>query len=184
MKRLLGLWPVLPAIAVACLNVDLVVVPLIRRHGFSGLRLFYLVSFIGTFELVFWYWFWGWVIAIITRLKTVKDSIEFGKKTWAELQYEGYVDRVQSYFAKKLGWAINHHLVNRIKKGGYLFLLIAGVMPEPGSRTIGVIFCRIFKWPGGFYALAVGNVIHIAYVAGAWSFLFYIFENLKRAFRL
>jgi len=174
-------WPFLAATAVALLNIDLIVIPFLLKAGFAGLRLFAIASVLSTAELIFWYWFWGWLIKRVIRLKNIQESIEFGKEVGNELKREGYADRVKSFFVQKFHWAISrkNRIARTVRTGGILSMVLIGAFPEPGTRIVGIVFCRTAGWRTGFYFLAAGNILHLGYVIGGWSFIFSLFRSLS-----
>lgn len=178
-RHILGTWPFMAAIAVALLNIDFVVVPSLLRGGFSGFRLFLLAGFLSTAELVFWYWFWGWLIKKVIRAKDVRESIDFGKQIGSELKKEGYIERVKMFFVQKFYWAINrkNRIAKMVKTGGAFSMILIGAFPEPGTRIIGIVFCRTTRWKKGFYFLAIGNILHLSYIVGGWSSIFSLFQQ-------
>src|SRR3989344_9482730 len=48
------------AITLAVLNVDWVLMPIIRLTGIAGLWFFIIIGILGTIELYIWFWFWKW----------------------------------------------------------------------------------------------------------------------------
>lgn len=168
------LWPFLCAIGVMLLNIDWVVIPALRRAHICGLRLILVAGALSTIELIFWYWFWGRLLAAAIHAKKVQESIEFGKQIKNELVEEGYIERIKKFFINKLNGTLDNKgkVVRLIKAGGAFSMILAGISPEPGSRVIGIVFCRTTHWRRGFYYLAAGNVLHICYIVGGWNFVF------------
>ncbi len=179
MRSFKNKWPFLAAAAVTLLNIDLVVVPLLLRGGVSGPWLFFLASILSTIELTFWYWFWGWLIRMVIRAKSIRESISFGKEIGGELKREGYIDRIKNFFVRKFYWAISrkNRIARIVRAGGALSMVLIGAFPEPGTRIIGIIFCRTARWKNGFYFLALGNILHLSYIIGGWNFIFSLFNN-------
>jgi len=178
LKNVLIPWPFLPSIIVMFLNIDFVVIPFLKNKGLNIWELFFISSFLATLELGYWYWFWGWLIKTIKTVGPIKDSIAFGKEIGRDLKRQGLLERIKEFFLKKYSWATDHNnrVLKWIRRGGHISLILAGVMPEPGTRTIGVIFCRTLKSKLGFVSLSFGNVLHIGYMVGLWEFIFRLFK--------
>ena len=170
------LFLLLPLVLI--LNIDFVVIPaLTRKEGSSGFDVFALASILATFELIYWYWFWGRIGRFFVERKTIQEDLEFSKTIGRELKKQGFVDKVVNYFTLKYEKLINKksRISKFIKGGGCTSMFLAGAWPEPGGRTLGVISCNIFKSRSGFYALAVGNIVKVAYVVWGWNFIFGLF---------
>ena len=179
LRHICKAWPLFAAVTVGSLNIDLVIIPLFLRRGLAGLKLFGIASILSTIELVFWYWFWGWLIKTTIGAKDVQESIKFSKQIGNELKKEGYIDRIKNFFLKKFYWAFNRRnmVIKAVKAGGVLSLILLGAWPEPTTRFIGVVFCRTVKSRKGFCFLAVGNILHLAYIVDGWSFIFSLFKK-------
>ena len=179
MKKILYLWPLLLAPIVGFLNIDFIVIPLLKSRGLAGFHLIGSASFLATLELAFWYWFWGWIGKLLIHVKTISEDIEFSKETIAsDIKKNGSLNRLLNYFAKKYHWLTNndHRAIRWIKRGGHVSLFAVGFFPEPASRMIGVVFCRSLHWKMGFYSLALGNIFHILYIIGGWNLVFWLFN--------
>ena len=177
-SRFVKLWPVLCAIGVTTLNIDWVVVPALKRAGIGGFNLLGITCFLSTAELIFFYWFLGWLLETIIKTGGVQEDINFGKQIGEELKKGGYLDRIARYFVDKYNGALDKEsrIIKILKAGGVFSLFLAGITPEPGSRFIGIVFCRTMHWRNGFYILALGNLLHVCYIVGGWNLLFSMFR--------
>ena len=177
--RYLKTWPLFCALLIILLNVDWIIIPFLKRAGVLGMPLLLIAWIMSTIELAFWYWFCGWLLNAAIHAKKVQDSIEFGKQITEELKGEGYIDRIKNFFIDKLNGALDgkNRITKILKTGGAFSLFLVGIIPEPGSRFVGVVFCRIANSKWGFGILALGNIAHICYVVGGWSLIFSLFNK-------
>ncbi len=175
-------WQYLGVLVLAIFNIDLVLIPILKKLGVSGMNLFWIGSFWATIELLCRYWFWIWFRKVvipetasqkIAESEYLQEGIELGTELKSHLQQHGYLQKLENYFIKTYSKATdeNNRIVKWIRRGGHTAMLLLGIDPYPGGRTIGVIFCGIFGWRKHLYALAIGNIIHIAYIVGAWNMI-------------
>lgn len=167
-------WQYTAAIILILLNVDFILVPILRKMEFSGLPLFAIASIFGTVELICWFQFWSWFRKLIIQSGQIQEGINLGKEIKKELQKSGYLDHAIDYFVKTFSWATRKEngIFKLIKAGGYLSMFVAGILPEPGSRTTAVVFCATLGWKKGLLSLILGNILHMAYIVGGWEFIF------------
>ena len=172
-------WPIGVAVLISICNIDFLIIPWLKTINLSPLNIFVLVSLLGSIELSYWYWFWGWFIKIVEYSQLVRESIEFSKEIAVDLKKQGFIDRVINYYAKRFNGATNKtsRLMKWVHRGGYVSAFVIGLIPEPGIRIAGVIFCKSIQWRTGFVALMAGNIFHIGYIVGGWHFIFSIFKN-------
>ncbi|MDO8495394.1 MAG: hypothetical protein Q7S32_02605 [bacterium] len=173
---------IIPIISIFA-NIDFVVLPLIRSLGVGGLNLFLVVLPLALIELYAWYWFWDWfrkvavpemVAKKIAQDERVQEAISLGKEIKIELKQSGRLQQIVEYFFRTFSSATdeNSRLFKKIRRGGHVVMFLMGAEPWPGGRTVGVIFCGATGWKRGFYTLALGNVVHVAYVVGLWNLIF------------
>lgn len=152
---------------------------MLKYWGVEGWSLFIITTSAASIEMFYWYWFWGWVGSSLSNLKSVKDSIEFGKEIGKDLERDGYFDKIRKFFInhaiKKYEWATNPNswAIRLIKHFGYPGIILLGIEPfMPGGRVVGVIYCRFRKWRSGLIVLTIANIGHIAYMLGGWHLIF------------
>lgn len=183
MKKILELWPLVVAAAIAWpLNVSWSVVPNLIGWGIlNGFWLFVVAEVLANLELVYWWWFWGWLGRSIQKLRPIKETIAFGKETVVDLKKDNYVcgrylDPIKNHFLKQYDWLTNpdNFAIKWLKWGGHGMMFFFGIeFFIPGLRIAGTFFCRTAKkWKAGFATLLVGNFFHIAIMIWGWDFFF------------
>lgn len=176
-KKARELWPIIPAIIVTVLNIDFIVTPFLIGLNIPIFKLLGIIYILSTIELKFWFWFWGWGWSLFARVlihtRKASESIAFVKELGTELKERGYIARAKDFLFKVIDGTLDEKskIVRFIKWGGGLSLILIGASPESGSRVVGIIFCKIFRWKRGFYPLALGNLIHITYMVLGWKYL-------------
>lgn len=183
MKGWIKLLPILSVLAVAIpLNVDLSVVPYLRIIGLVGFKLFAVVYFLATLEILYSYWFCRWLGREAEKLAFIKNSINFGKEIKEDLEQDEYVKhrylyRVREYCLGQYRGATNpSNWLGRLIKltgrrvTGHGVIILVGVF-LPWGRTAGVIFCFVARWRAGLVTLLIANLGHVAIVVWGWSYL-------------
>jgi hypothetical protein len=167
-------WQYAGAFLLFLLNVDLVLVPLFRKAGIQGLLLFALASFLGTVGLICWFLFWSWFGKLVIQSRQVQEGINLGREIEKELRKSGLRDRIMDFLFRTFAWATkkDNKIFKLLKAGGYFLMFAAGTIPEPGTRTASVIFCATSNSKRGLFFLALGDILHMAYIVGGWEFIF------------
>lgn len=192
--KLLELWPIFLLSLVYSLsyfNPDYIITPiLIRYNMFTKPMLVLIIGTIGFLEMLGGYNGWSGLRGLGER--RLKDDIKFLKKVKGELETDGYIDWLTTYFSRKyfnflnsekeskaksswfnifIDWVLRN-IIRIVKTGGYLGMFILGVTPIPGFRVIPDIFCGTTRWRKGFIVLAVGNFLKTAGFVYGWSWFF------------
>lgn len=176
-------WQYLIGILIFILNVDLVLVPLLKfKFGINGWSLFWIILILANMEMYGWYWFWGWwkhgvfsnFFAKRLQDKRVQEVLELGKDIRHTLTLTGQWQKAKDFFFNVFAWATDdgNRFLKRIKRGGYPVLFFMAVEPLPGGRTVGVVFCGMINWRGGLLALMLGNAVHVGWVVGLVNWIF------------
>jgi hypothetical protein len=176
-KKICELWPILSAIAVTVLNIDFILTPALIKLEIPIFLLLSLLYVVSTLELRYWFWFWTWAwdlfFPVLIHIRKVSEDIALVKEFGTELKEKGYLARAKILLFKIINGALDEKniIVKFIKWGGAFSLILIGASPESGSRIIGIIFCKMFRWKNGFYPLALGNLIHVTYIVLGWKYL-------------
>ena len=182
-------WQYLVPPLILILNVDWVLMPIIKGWGIDSLTLFIGTSILAVTELICCYWFWKWfrktsLVEFAHRAKKrkeVQEAIALGKEIEFDLKMAGLLDEIK---AKILNYIFNSYekatdennrLMRWTKRSGTGAMIILGVSPEPGTRTFGAIVCGVTGWKKGLYPLALGNILRVAYMVGLWQVIFSLF---------
>lgn len=182
-------WQYLVPPLILILNVDWVLLPLIKSYGVGGWTLFVGTSILAVTELICWYWFWKWfrktsLIEFAHRAKKgeeIQKAIALGREIEFDLKMAGLWDEIKAkilnyiFNSYKKATDENNRLMRCIKRGGAGAMIILGVSPEPGTRTFGAIVCGVTGWKNGLYPLAIGNILRVAYMVGLWQVIFSLF---------
>lgn len=175
-------WQYAGVIALYILNVDWIIMPKLKFWGLGGWWLFVVTSILAVLELYFGYLFWDWFRRVAVQSEMVQGAIEVGAEINWELKKTGFwhkfKDKPIAYFFVTFKKATdeNSRFMKWLKRGGNLGMFICGINPEPGTRTIGAIFCGTTGWKNGLYPLALGNIFRVAYMVGLWEAIFKIFD--------
>ena len=175
-RSLCELWPLIPAILVTYLNIDWVVTPYLIKRGVPLSELLPVEYILSTLELIFWFWFWSWVwnlfIKALIHTRIGQEDILLAKNFWETLKEKGVFACAKDFLFKMIDGALDEKnlIIRFIKWGGVFSLILIGASPESGSRVIGIIFCKMFRWKNGFYPLVLGNLIHITYIVLGWKY--------------
>lgn len=184
-------WQYLVPPLLIALNVDWILMPLIKGTGANGWLLFEITSVLAVSEIVCWYHFWKWFRKIAvpefarraTKNKDVREAIELGKEIKFDLRMAGLWDEIKtkvirySFKIYEKTTDENNRFMKWIKGSGAIAMIILGVSPEPGTRTFGAMFCGITGLKNGLYPLAIGNILRVAYMLGIWQVVFSFFKN-------
>lgn len=183
-------WQYLVPPALAFLSVDWILMPAIQARGVTGWYLFILTSILAIAELFCWlYWAkWFRSVALVefakkaAKTKEIQEAIALGKEIRNEMKSKEIWTRAKN---KVVDYSFglfqkvtdeNNRFVKWLKRGGAITMFLFGINPEPGTRTIGAIFCGTTGWKNGIYPLAVGNVARVAYMVGLWHIIFKFFN--------
>lgn len=183
-------WQYLIPPLLTILNVDWILMPIIQGRGVTGWLLFAIVSALAVAELFCWlHWaIWFRSVALVefaqkaARVAEVQEAIALGKEIRYDLKetgmWEKNKEKVIDYcFATfKKATNENNRFIRWVKRGGGLGLLILGIFPEPGTRTLGAICCGVMGWKKGIYPLAIGNIMRVGYMVGLWHLVFKLFS--------
>lgn len=183
-------WQYLVPILLTILNVDLILMPMIKGWGMRGWLLFSVVSVLAVIELFCWFFWARWFrqVALVefakraVEKKEVQDAIALGKEIHNDLKRAGIWESIKEK-AMDFGFNTfqkatdeNSRFVKWLKRIGGFGLWILGISPEPGTRTFGAICCGATGWKTGIFPLAVGNVMRVGYMLGVWHAIFRFFE--------
>jgi len=183
-------WQYAGAIALYALNVDWIIMPKLKLLGLAGWWLFTITSILAVLELYLGYLFWNWFRRIAVQefarhaaqSEVVQEAIEMGSEIKKDLKkadlWDKIKNRIINYFFTtfKKSTDENSRFMKWLKRGGSIGMFICGINPEPGTRTIGAIFCGTTGWRRGLYPLALGNILRVAYMVGLWDILFKILQ--------
>lgn len=183
-------WHYAGAVALYALNVDWIIMPKLKFIGLGGWWLFLVTSVLAVLELYLGYLFWDWFrrVAVVEFAKraaqsnVVQEAIEVSVEIKKELKKADVWDEVKNkiitYFFTTFKKATDEssRFMKWLKRGGNIGMFICGINPEPGTRTIGAIFCGTAGWKNGLYPLALGNILRVAYMVGIWDIIFRIFK--------
>ena len=176
LRDLLHAWPVAAMLALFPLQTELLIASApawAPKIGMGRLAAFWIIAGIATFKLYWGYWFWRWVIHLIAdteRFHRVQSVIREGATL---IRAEGLSDR---FFAElKLRhrpdqWR-EHRVLKAARRLGYIILFGFGAAPMYGARgPLGPVLAAA-KWRDGVTALALGNIVRIAYLMGGMELL-------------
>src|SRR3989344_3063101 len=107
-------WQYLVPLLILTLNVDWMLMPLIKSWGVSSWILFVATSILAVIELLCWYWFWNWfrktsVPEFAQRAKKreeIREAIALGKEIELDLKMAGLLDEIK---AKILNYVFNSY---------------------------------------------------------------------------
>lgn len=182
-------WPVLVALMVFCLNIELVVTPYILGglFGLSEKKLRIAAGSWSSVELVWWIWFSIWLFREkIRKNKTVNQAIEIGRDfvdnfTWQEFLVKKpgdsfLVRNFKDIVAKRVKeFDLDNYkddgafmvLFGYAKGLGYAFccllVFVFGLMPL--FWILGLMICRLVKRRFTYLALFISNFIKNYYFA-------------------
>lgn len=166
MKKWNKVWPFLGALALVALNTDVVVNNFLIWIGVRGHSFYLWLTAIASAELFFWFLFFRWLIFRRAKEKeAIREAIELSREAGITLKEEGFFQKIEHIFSKKISNAHNSMGIKALKYGGYLlfymFLFGVAAEPFPVGRTITVILCSITNSRFGLFLVMIGNIIHI-----------------------
>jgi hypothetical protein len=173
---LLHLWPVAMMLALFPLQTELLIASApawAPEMGIGRLAAFWIIAGIATLKMHWGYWFWRWVIHLIADTERFHRLQVVVREGAALIRAEGLSDR---FFAelklrhKPDEWR-EHRILRTVRGVGYVGLFGIGVAPWYGARgPLGPVLAAA-KWRDGVTALALGNVVRIAYLMGGLELL-------------
>ncbi len=185
--QLIGPFLVIPFLFI--LNIDWVVIPSIQTKHLvilfwqTGVSLEWLVPqmtfwdkifavcSISVFGSVYTYWFLGWFGRLLMEFPEIRKDVDFGEKVKGVLIQGGIWGWVKGYALSRYQ-SLTHEdngAVKKIKKWGYLGILMIGAFPEYGGRTAIIAFCRMINWRSGFILLLLVDVFKNFYMVLGWG---------------
>lgn len=192
--RFLELWPIFLLSLVYSLsyfNPDYIIAPVLIKYDlFTKPMLVLIIGSIGFLEMLGGYNGWSGLRGL--GEKRLKDDIRFLKKVKGELETDGYIDWLTTYFSRKyfnflnneegpdnksswfnilVDWVLRN-ILEIVKAGSYLGIFILGITPIPGFRVVPDIFCGTTRWKKGFIVLATGNFLKTVGFVYGWSWFF------------
>ena len=183
-------WQYAGAVALYAFNVDWIIMQTLKLLGLGGWNLFVVTSVLSVLELFCGYLFWEWFryIAIqefassATQSGVVQEAIGMGKEIRDELKKADLWDKIKGrvinflFDTYKQAANPDNRFMRWFKRSGNIGMFACGINPEPGTRTIGAIFCGTAGWKKGLYPLAIGNTLRVAYMVGIWDVIFKLFK--------
>jgi hypothetical protein len=143
------------------------------KLGFGRLAAFWIIVAIGTSKLYIGYWFWRWVLRLIADTDRFHRLSALVRQGAMMIRAEGLSDR---FFAElKLRhrpdeWR-KHPAIVAARGAGYVALFGFGAAPLYGTRgPLGPVLAAA-RWRGGVTALALGNIVRIAFMMGGVELL-------------
>jgi len=153
-------WKALrPPYLVGLLNVDLVVMPVLKKlFAMESGTLFLASSLAATAEFVYWFWFTGIVLSRPSRVQQAALAL---------------IELIDRWFV--LNFKSNNHHLNRFlvavaRMFSYVEMVAWGAAPF-ALWVPGLAFCREKQWNRGFMAMAIGNILKTGYFVLGWDFL-------------
>lgn len=179
LRDLLHAWPVLVMLALFPLQTELLIASApawAPKLGIGRLVAFWIIAAVGTSKLYIGYWFWRWVIRLIADTERFHRVQGVVRDAAMLIRAEGLSDR---FFAelklhhKPDEWR-KHPAVVAARGAGYVALFGFGAAPLYGTRgPLGPVLAAA-HWRGGVTALALGNIVRIAYLMGGLELLRHI----------
>ncbi len=178
-------WQYLIPIFLIICQVDLLIIPALRKTGFSFWETYFIAMPIGTIDLFIQYYFFSWFRkeVVLRALKKkaaqeglVKEGVELVQQV--RRQNHGVSTSIRDYCFKVYASATDrsNKTVKKIKRGGHVAMLILGLEPWIyGGRLLGVVNCSAIGWKSGLYSLALGNAIRMAGIVVVWDFILSFF---------
>jgi hypothetical protein len=144
-----------------------------RHIGVGRIVAFVFVASVATAKMYWGYWFWRWVSHLIADTERFQRLAGVVRQAAALIRAEGLSDR---FFAElKLRhtpeqWR-KHRVLSMARHAGYAVLFGIGATPVFGVRgPLGPILAAA-GWRNGVTALALGNIVRIAYMMGGIELL-------------
>lgn len=181
-------WPMLVALIVTALNVELVVIPSLVAVGVQGTRLFVYTAIAASAEVSYWYWFVGWlgrqapfipVVQSTVRefrgqglFRQVREQIQWGT-TLSSQVWAWFVGRVRSHMEASSPfprWLLARVLsIIRTSPSWMMYPMMIGLGLCPLGWVPGILICRKHHVRGAFIVLLVFNAIKTYGVGLGWT---------------
>lgn len=187
MKKWLKFLPFLGIPIIRIIEVDTIVIPTLL-HYFSFWTTVVLASAVATLELIYIYFIVGKVeqltqeVAKKVARKVAEDNPEFAKDIVNESK--DIFSKLKRLAIKLYYFALDKysHLIALAKttifpllqRGGYLAIFLIGLVPEPGFRVGGAIFCQIINSRRALVALLIGNICKTVGMVKFWAILSFL----------
>ncbi|MBI2670318.1 MAG: hypothetical protein HYX20_04205 [Candidatus Yanofskybacteria bacterium] len=187
MKKWLKFLPFLGIPIIRIVEVDTIVIPTLL-HYFSFWTTVTLASVVATLELIYIYFIVGRVEQLTQDMakkvarkvaegnpEFAKDIIRDSNDVFSELKrlaaklYYFTLDKYGSLVA-----LAKTTIFPLLQRGGYLAIFLIGLIPEPGFRVGGAIFCQIVNSRKALIALLIGNICKTAGMVKFWEVLSFL----------
>ncbi|MBI2063221.1 MAG: hypothetical protein HYT61_03230 [Candidatus Yanofskybacteria bacterium] len=184
MKKWLKFLPFLGIPIVRIIEVDMVVIPALR-HYFSFWTTVALASTVATLELIYIYFIVGRFEVLAQEAakkiarKVNKDDPEFAHQVITDSKSllskaKCLAEKLYDYTINKYGRLVElakNTIFPLLKRGGYIAIFFIGIIPEPGFRVGGAIFCQIINSRKSLIALLMGNIVKTIGMVKFWELL-------------
>lgn len=177
-------WRVKFSIFVACLNTELIVIPLSKwLFGLEGSWLKFVACSLATAEIIYWFLFVGWVIKKIKEADVAKEGVELAMDAIDNLK--------NTFLGARIEYWVKTNIVDPFDpekhKNKFLFALLKGYgifvsIPLffcmgiiPTLWIVGVVVSCSARLKVGFVFLILGNIAKNIGFAEGWDLLWKLF---------
>lgn len=181
-RELLHAWPLCVAVLLTPFQTEVLIATASTwgpRLGVDSFGSFGVVALLGTAKLYWGYWLWRWIIRLIADTERFHRLTGLVRQAAALIRAEGLSDR---FFAElKIchrpdEWR-QHRILKSARRVGYVILFGLGIAPVWGTRGSIEPVLAVASWRNGVHALALGNVIRIAYLMGGIELLQWLYAS-------